>query len=40
MLDTVERPKVIAAYLAQMDKDEMFAQVVVRMVTRQVEQCS
>ena len=37
MLDTVERPKVIAAHLAQMDKDEIFAQVVVRMINRQVE---
>ena len=36
MLDTIERPKVIAAHLAQMDKDEIFAQVVVRMITKQV----
>lgn len=36
MLDTIERPRVVAAHLAQMDKDEIFAQVVVRMITRQV----
>lgn len=36
MFNAIERPRVIAAHLAQMDKDEIFAQVVVRMITKQV----